>query len=330
MRRAHLCYLVCPDCKNQLELQATVEAPGGRVQTGKLVCHRCQETFPIERYIPRFVARQNYASGFGLEWTLHARTQYDRYTRTAISETRFFDQTRWPRDLSGETVLEVGSGSGRFTEEAAATGAMIVSVEYSFAVEANYASNGSRHNVLMVQADLYQLPLRNESFDRVFCIGVLQHTPDVEGAFRRLPLYLKPGGSLVIDVYRKPSGFRKLLATKYWVRPLTRRMNPERLYRLVRRYISCVWWLARLVSRIPRIGRKLNWILLIADYRGVYPLSEEQLREWAVLDTFDMLAPVYDSPQTIETVRRWFATSHFAQYEVQYGYNGIEARGTRA
>ena len=34
-------------------------------------------------------------------------------------------------------------------------------------------------------------------------------------------------------------------------------------------------------------------MLLIADYRGILDLSEEQLKEWAILDTFDVLSPMY-------------------------------------
>jgi len=42
-----------------------------------------------------------------------------------------------------------------------------------------------------------------------------------------------------------------------------------------------------------RYRRTLNWMLLIADYRGILDLSEEQLKEWAILDTFDVLSPMY-------------------------------------
>ena len=39
---------------------------------------------------------------------------------------------------------------------------------------------------------------------------------------------------------------------------------------------------------------------------GLLPLSSRQLREWALLDTFDMLAPAHDHPQSVSTVRSWF------------------------
>ena len=38
-------------------------------------------------------------------------------------------------------------------------------------------------------------------------------------------------------------------------------------------------------------------------------LTREQLKEWVVLDTFDMLSPEYDNPQRIGTVARMFERS---------------------
>src|SRR5258706_109550 len=75
-------------------------------------------------------------------------------------------------------------------------------------VEANYASNGHKPNVLIVQGDVYRLPCRESYFDKLFCFGTLQHTPDVEKAFLTLPRYLKPDGQMAVDVYKKKNSFR--------------------------------------------------------------------------------------------------------------------------
>lgn len=329
MQRRHLSLLACPECLADLALASVTEADGDAVLAGALRCTACSAAYPVRGGIPRFVPAANYASGFGLQWNTHARTQYDSANGTRISETRFFAQTRLPRSLAGQRVLEVGSGSGRFTEIIAATGATVVSLEYSTAVDANAASNGRRPNVLIVQGDLYRMPLRPATFDRVVCIGVLQHTPDVKRSFLTLPRYLRPGGHLAVDIYRRPRGIRRLFNTRYWVRPLTRRVRPDRLYRMTSAYVRGMWPLARLIGRIPKVGRKLNWMLLIGSYHGMYDLSDEQMREWAVLDTFDMLAPAYDEPQDIETVRAWFEEAGLVEAEVVFGYNGIEGRGRR-
>src|SRR5258706_444804 len=174
MRPEHLIYLACPDCRGDLTLQSVEARTGDSIKTGVLACPCCDKNFRIVNHIPRFVPLHNYADGFGLQWTIHARTQYDSYSGVNISETRFFNETKWPRQLPGEMILEVGGGSGRFTEQAASTGAMVVSIDYSYAVEANYASNGHKPNVLIVQGDVYRLPCRESYFDKLFCFGTLQ------------------------------------------------------------------------------------------------------------------------------------------------------------
>ncbi len=328
MRRDHLKYLACPVCRSDLVLSTIRKANADRIEEADLHCSGCNQIFPIVRSIPRFVSAENYALNFGFEWLKHARTQYDSYWGSNLSEKRFFEETHWPRDLSGDCLLEVGSGSGRFTEQAASTGAMVVSMDFSQAVEANYASNGSKDNVLIVQADLYQMPFLLGSFDRVFCFGVLQHTPDVRKAFFELPRYLKPGGYLAMDVYPRHRWYKQALKTKYWVRPFTRKMELDRLYRLVNGYVNFMWPLSRLIARLP-YGWQFNKFLLVMNYQGLHNLKEDAMKEWAVLDTFDMLSPAYDHPQKIGTVRQWFEEAQLQNIEVHYGYNGIEGRGRK-
>jgi SAM-dependent methyltransferase len=278
----------------------------------------------VIRSIPRFVSSDNYAASFGLEWTIHSHTQYDRRSGVPLSERRFFQETHWPRQLDGEIIVEAGSGSGRLTEHAASTGATVLSLDYSDAVEANFAFNGARENVLIVQGDIFRMPFRRGYADRLFCFGVLQHTPDPRRAFLALPRHLKPRGYLVTDVYAK-SFAKYWLGTKYWVRPLTRRIPPERLYRYTSRYIDLMWPVARWIRRIPKLGKPLNWRLLIADYSDVIS-DDETLKEWARLDTFDMLAPRYDAPQRLATVKRWCAEAGLVDVDVGYGHDVIEIR----
>jgi SAM-dependent methyltransferase len=323
MRVEHLALLACPRCHGSLLLAAQDGADV--VVDGELACRECAAKFPIIGGVPRFVPRENYASGFGLEWTTHARTQYDSYSGIPVSEQRFFGQTHWPRELKGELVLEVGSGSGRFTEQAARTGATVVSLDYSYAVDANYASNGARPNVLIVQADVFAMPFRPGVFDRVFCFGVLQHTPDPARAFAALPRALKPGGKLCADIY-KATMFRTLFQTKYWVRPFTRKLNPERLYAKVKAWVDFMWPLAGLLRKLPK-GYAINWRLLVADY-SFLGLEGEMLKEWAYLDTFDMLAPRYDRPARIAGFRRLAVDAGQANIEAEYTPHGVVLRAS--
>jgi hypothetical protein len=52
----------------------------------------------------------------------------------------------------------------------------------------------------------------------------------------------------------------------------------------------------------------LRRFLPVADIHDAMPggMTAKQLREWVVLDTFDMFSPTYDNPQRIETVAAMF------------------------
>lgn len=324
MREEHLTLLACPRCGEDLQIASVTRKAGTRTLDGNLSCTGCAAEYPVVKGVPRFVPRDNYASGFGLEWSKHARTQYDSTSGVPASEQRFFGQTQWPDSMPGERILEVGSGSGRFTEQAAKTGATVVSLDYSYAVDVNYASNGDKDNVLIVQADVFAMPFKPGTFDRVFCFGVLQHTPEPERAFLALPKMLHEGGHLCADLY-KATVWRKVFQTKYYVRPFTKNMDPEKLYRRVHAWIDFMWPVAGLIRRLPK-GYRINWRLLVADYSWL-GLTDDKLREWAYLDTFDMLAPRYDFPQTIASVRNWAAKAELADVDVEYTPHGITVRG---
>ncbi len=171
--RSQVALLACTACKT-----------GSLVaQEERLLCTNCGAAFKVVRGVPRFVPDDDYAGSFGFQWNVHAKTQLDSFTGKPISRTRLFAASGWPTDLSGQTVLEAGSGAGRFTEILVTTGATIVSLDLSSAVDANQQSNGGNPNLLIVQASMFDLPVRRRSIDKVMCLGVLQHTTDPARAF---------------------------------------------------------------------------------------------------------------------------------------------------
>jgi hypothetical protein len=64
--------------------------------------------------------------------------------------------------------------------------------------------------------------------------------------------------------------------------------------------------LSNWLARIPGFRGRLRYLVPVVNYRGVFPLTDREIEEWAVLDTFDMLAPAHDHPQTAKTLREWF------------------------
>lgn len=307
-------FLCCPVCAKQLQLESDREA-NGEVESGRLICGGCFSEYPIVRFVPRFAPENNYADNFSLQWNTFRKTQLDSHTGVPVSRERFFKQTEWdPDELRDKLVLDVGCGAGRFVEVLLSVGARIVALDYSAAVDACWANLGPHPRLTVIQGDIYALPFPPATFDYVYCFGVLQHTPDVRRSFMALPGLLRPGGRLAVDMYFKST--LRFLWPKYWFRPLTTRLPPGELFRLVEKATPPLLVLSNLVSKLPIFGRKLRYLVPVANYRGVYPLSEAQHQEFSTLDTFDMFSPAYDQPQTAETLRDWFSATDLTDTEV--------------
>jgi SAM-dependent methyltransferase len=327
MRPPLLRLLRCPNCRADFELSAGID-PTGIIETASLTCHGCRAEYPIRRAVPRFVASENYSESFGFQWNRFRCTQLDSHTGVPISRDRFFRQSGWTQqELRGRTVLDVGCGAGRFTEVALNAGAEVVAVDYSTAVDACSANFASHADLHVVQGDVYRLPFRPGSFDFVYCFGVLQHTPDVERAFLAITEQLRPGGRLAVDLY--PKLRTNALWPKYWLRPLTCRTSPSRLFPLVERMVGVLFPVSLAFGRVPGIGRKLRHLIPVANYDGRLPLTREQLEQWSVLDTFDMLASRYDQPQSPERLESWFRRAGFESIEV-FRDGLIVGRGQRS
>ena len=302
MKNSILRLLCCPVCHADL---AVVSGQGvERCDSGTLRCASGAHEFPVKGGIPRFVPDNEYASSFGMQWNKFKRTQLDRYNGTTISKDRFYLLTGWdPADLKGQLVLDAGCGAGRFAQVALDAGAEVIAMDLSSAVDACQDNLGSNERLHVVQASIYDLPFKPGVFDRIYSIGVLQHTPDVGRAVKALPPCLKNGGKLAYWIYEDK--LLSWLTPKYPLRLVTTRIDMKRLFGILEKITPSLLWLSNLIGAIPFLGRYLRKLVPVANYTGLLPLSEKQLEEWALLDTFDWLSPRYDQPQTFETVSRW-------------------------
>ena len=314
MHPSLVCRLRCPQTGQGLQLR-DAHLVDGRVESALLQTEDGAMSYPVRGFIPRFVPQSNYADNFGMQWNLFRQTQLDSHSGQAISATRFWRATGWSREeVAEQWMLDVGCGSGRFAEVALGAGAHVVALDYSNAVDAAYRNLRRFPNVHVIQGDVYHLPLARQSFPFVYSLGVLQHTPDVHAAFAALPPMLGPAGRLCVDFYART--WRTALLPYYWLRPFTKRMPKDRLFAFLQRAVPVMLPMSRFLGQVPGAGQYLKRIVPVADYFGTLPLDERQLAEWALLDTFDWLAPEYDHPQTAATVRRWLEQAGIQNIEV--------------
>jgi 2-polyprenyl-3-methyl-5-hydroxy-6-metoxy-1,4-benzoquinol methylase len=243
--------------------------------------------------VPRFTAPSTYADSFGFQWTKFRTDQLDSENRRESEQTFRLKTGLSEDDVRGRTVLDAGCGMGRFSEVVARWGAAkVVAIDLSGSVGAAYENLAAYESVTVVQADLQSPPLEEGSFDIVFSIGVLHHTPDTRRAFLNLAHYVKPGGIYSVWVYSRRLRFT--LAGGSLIRPFTKRMEPHRLLRIIRRVEPTLTSLKR------RLGRAAPLVNVIV------PVSGHSDPEWRVLDTFDWYSPTFQWKHSFEEVESWF------------------------
>jgi 2-polyprenyl-3-methyl-5-hydroxy-6-metoxy-1,4-benzoquinol methylase len=299
------------------------------------------KTLPIRGGILR-CSNQDYAEGFGLQWKKFRYLQIDSLIRavpgtmfgkTHMSFNRFWNDTDWkPKDLYGKTILEVGSGAGRFTEIMLDAGAEVVSIDLSDAVEANYETN-SKNQVLICQADVLDLPFEDGFFDFVFCFGVLQHTPDPDHAYSCMLAKLKPGGELAVDCYEKirwSSPDFPRYWTKYALRKLTAKVDPLKIMKALELTVPILLPILRYKKRVTSFLLSAIDLLFMRQIvrlilRKRKPFNPKSTTDMAVLDWFDTLASRYDHPKTLEELRDLVTRDEVHLRKISLAANGLVA-----
>jgi SAM-dependent methyltransferase len=286
--------------------------------------------YPVVDGIPRFVGSENYAGAFGEQWQRFPRTQLDSATGIPLSATRLQRCLRAQLDsLSGQLVLEAGSGAGRFTELLLAHGATVDSFDFSAAVVANAANNGGHPRLCLAQADIRKMPFPRDTYDSVICLGVIQHTPDPEESIRALWSRVRPGGRLIFDHYRRklrnylppPLGVAGLVYRWYFLR-----VPKERRYDAVKRVFDAWFpWVWRFRdSKLMQLV--LSRLTPIVNYYPHFGLRDRQMYyEWMLLDTHDAMTDVYKHRRTAAQIRRFLTELGAEEIEVSLGGNGVEA-----
>lgn len=270
MKRNLLDYLACPSCAGNIELGTVLADDGVEIFSGELGCVSCGKTFPIVRGIPRFAEmgsveadKKATAESFGWSWQKFAQDD-ERY------EQQFLD---WiapvqPEFFAGKVVLEGGCGKGRHTRRIAGWGARdIVAVDLSDAVEVAFAATRNFANAHVLQADIYNLPLKSV-FDYAFSVGVLHHLPDPRGGFKSIVSKIRPGGHMSAWVYGAENN-QWIVRLVNPTRRITSRMNRRLLFQLSKIPAAIMFAATKLIYaplNRSRSGAKLARHLFYNDY----------------------------------------------------------------
>jgi len=157
---------------------------------------------------------------------------------------------------AGSMVLEAGCGVGAQTITIARNSpqARFLSVDLSaesLAAAKESIAGAGISNVEFLQADIFKLPLGEQSFEHVFVCFVLEHLRDPLGALAHLKRVLKPGGSMTVIEGDHGSAY----------------YHPQSAY--AQRAIQCLIDAQAQMGGDARIGRRLYPLLTDAGFKGV-------------------------------------------------------------
>lgn len=291
-------------------------------------------SYPIVNSIPRFVSSANYSNDFGLQWNKFSKTQLDSTTGKSITEDRLRRCLLGNLELiKDKTILEAGSGAGRFTEILLKYQAKVHSFDLSNAVEANMKNNGYKGRIDIAQADISNMPFKQNNYDYVICLGVIQHTPSPENSIADLWRMVKPGGHLIFDHYRFK--WRHILPPPIGIAgPLYRRIillfdTSLRMY-LIRKIVDFWYPLHWQFRKSKLMQRLLRRISPVHFYYGKLPIySREKLYDWAFLDTHDSLTDHYKHYRSIKQIEATIKLLGCKSYKLHISSHGIEAFCTK-
>jgi SAM-dependent methyltransferase len=235
-------------------------------------------------------------AAYGLQWNRFRilRPDEDRATfrnRTGLAAS----------DLAGTLVLDAGCGMGRYLRIAAEDHpALLVGLDLSAAVQAARELTADLTTVSIVRGDLLRPPFPPATFDHIYSIGVLDHTPDPRAAFLELAALLKPGGRIAIWIYRRERRVVEQIMNAH--RAVSRRL-PLGLLLQLSRWTAPIGGLKRrlMASRFRLIERAGVALHLLSIGVSMHPDPEVR-----VCDTLDWYAPRYLSRHTTEEVTGWF------------------------
>jgi SAM-dependent methyltransferase len=198
---------------------------------------------------------------------------------------------------------------GRYLRVAAELGGRVVGLDLSQAVLAARDLTADLPGVALVRGDLLRPPFAEGTFDHIYSLGVLDHTPDPRAAFLALARRLKPGGRIAVWVYPRERPLLEAIVRVH--RGVSTRLPLGWLLALSRLTAPLGGWKRRLMASRRRLVARSGVALHLLTI-GVSMHPDPEVR---VCDTLDWYAPRYLSRHTPDEVRGWFAEAGLVDVE---------------
>lgn len=110
---------------------------------------------------------------------------------------------------SGNVVLEIGIGTGRFGTWLAKKGFNVIGMDISREMLKKTKEKASllKVDVCLVIADVHHFPFRKDLFDNCICINVMDHFSNYAEFFKQVRYVIKSDGSLIFNFSNSQSPY---------------------------------------------------------------------------------------------------------------------------
>jgi ubiquinone/menaquinone biosynthesis C-methylase UbiE len=102
------------------------------------------------------------------------------------------------RPVPGEMILDAGCGTGVFTLDFLAAGALVVGLDISGPMLSAAAKKAKGHRFVAVQGDMLALPFVDDFFDKSASVTALEFIEDGRRAIAELFRVTRPGGLVIV------------------------------------------------------------------------------------------------------------------------------------
>ena len=323
--------LVCPKCRSGIAIRRLTD--GSVSSLREIRCPGCRVVYPIIEGVPHFAKQLGEqaanANSFGFAWKGFWRGLFGK---DSVFGLKIADTTEYflkslgieAQDLKGATILDAGTGSGRVPMGLRAHDCLVYAVDIHNGLGlVNKAIATS--SVRVYQADLMNLPFRDNFFDYVWSSGVIHITPDTEKAFNALTRKVKPGGRLFVSVYGTTLHhyrlFRRLL-------PFSRHLPPVLNYLLssvIAVPLYVIFNVGLFCVRLMRGKQSPPYAVLGFSIENIEYKSYPSI----VLNLFDQLHPRYQREHSVGEIQRLFESSGFTRIEATNVVGMVEMRGVK-
>ena len=101
-------------------------------------------------------------------------------------------------DIENKRVLDAGCGTGCFSDFFINEYANVISADTSIIMLKLFREKN--HNAKIINADIFNLPFKNKSFDLINCSEVLTHLREYKRPLAEFKRILKSDGIITIDI----------------------------------------------------------------------------------------------------------------------------------